>query len=279
MYRVGFNMLQRHSEFAGLINRSLAEAVQRVDDVELVTMANCTCESRACDKAQQFIEQEIDLAVVYHRNPKVVAEIRSRIFPIPVISVDVQVPLVTYFGVDNRQCGLMTADVLLEWIENNWDGSIERIVAVTDFLAAGVMDNRMDHIIKPLQLALQNQDVPLERLPCPTSRESAQEVLTAHFARYGADERIAVIAFDADMTHAILDIIDQRDQNIIVLSLGSDSELERKLLSGDYPLVAATTCDPNAYGESLLQLIRQKLSGEIVPRNNYVDVQLLRTPF
>jgi ABC-type sugar transport system substrate-binding protein len=276
-YNIGFAVLDQQSEIALDIQSSIERAAHHYTDINLIVLNNRHCDQTATQNAEQFQAWGVDLVMLFHRNAQLVSELRALLFPIPVISIDVQVPLVTYFGANERHCGMLAADALVEYADRYWGGTVDHVIALMDDAAVGIIENRVDHTLKPMVNAL--RDVPVvSKLWCPHDFKAVKRKLAQYLNKLDVNQRLAIVGFDPMMSTAMIDIAHCVKQEVVLVSHGADTKI-RRALAHESPLIAATYADPNQYGTNLLQLAYQKLSGGHVNNHNYIDVQLLRSAY
>lgn len=277
-YTIGFANFDENCRFSLAIQTSLSQAVEDNPNLNLITRYNNRCNEQALHNAREFAEREVDIVVMFHRHAQTLSAIRAFLFPIPMITIDVQVPLVTYFGRNNQRCGDMVGQAAIDWIQKHWQGRVDHIIALEDTRPDDATTLLIHSTLHTLEVNNVCKEQQVTYISIPPNIDHAGKYIADYLATHPNSRRIVAITYDTPTALLMLDVVREmgRAQDVIVLGHAADDAIRDELLCDDTPMLAASTCPADRYGDKLVQLIYQRLRGERVPAKNYITVELLQ---
>lgn len=276
-YRIGFANLDEHSPFSVTVRESLKAAVAQHPDIELLCRENNLDDARAVANATEFAAERVNLVVMFHINERLAARIKKPLGIIPLISIDIPIPFTSFVGVNNQQAGLLAANALIPWIQSQWDGRVDKILALVDARVLEIVRQRTDFTVKRL---VEQFGTPGDNIFFLDSGNTSlmalrrtSEVLT-RWARY---ERIVVIGFNEDTTIGALDAVQSHHMadRVAVVGQGADRMLLQELQRPGTPLVATTTYHPERYGARIMEAALEIRRFQRILRETYVDISVV----
>jgi len=277
-YKIGFANLSEVEEYSVIVRENLESLAAQDDAIELIMRDNDHNDAKALANANEFAEKGVDLAIVYHINERLGREIRSILRTIPLISVDIPIPLSTYVGIDNIQMANMAAEVLLDWIKQKW-GVLDKLLAVVDSRVLGQVRERVtqatDRIEQEAIIAKSNSLFLDSRYTPEENYTNLYETL------HNWDEfnKIAVVAYNDQTSLNALQVVQDLNMEHKVVIVGhAASNIVIEKIKAQTPLIASTLSYPEKYGTILLDIAKRMLNGEKIPARNYVPLGILKSP-
>jgi ribose transport system substrate-binding protein len=272
---IGFSNLTEESPFAVTVREGLQAAAARYPDLELMIRDNAMDDQRALANAQEFADLPVDLAIVFHINQSVGAQIGAllRSKRIPIIAIDIPIVLATYFGVNNHEAGVIAGKKLTEWIQAHWNGQVDKVLVLIEPRVHAVLP-RVADAVSTLQAAVHINANDVFYLDCGNDRRLTIERVIPILDQWSMYHRIAVVGFNEDSTIGILEAARRcnRESDVIVVGQGADKAAVEALRAPNSRLIATTGYRPDTYGPQLIDLSRRILHSEKVPAENFVKL-------
>jgi ABC-type sugar transport system substrate-binding protein len=278
-YTIGFSNLQDSSPFCAMVKNSLEVAVAEYPNLTLISRDNDLNDDLALANAQEFAELRVNLAIIFHINQLTGDQIYQILTVgkrIPIIAIDIPILWTTYFGVDNKQAGALAGAALGKWINANWAGQVDKILALTESRVADVVRLRIDHALATLKGMIHYDPNNLLYVDSGNVHDLSVERTIEVLQRWTDYHRIALIGFNEDTSLALMDAVRAlgRLDDVVTVGQGADRAALDELRRPDTRLIATTGYRPYAYGAHLVDLAQRILRGERVPANNYVELDL-----
>ena len=276
VYRVGFSNLDEESEYAVIVRESLQKALSPYTDIELITRDNQHSDELALQHANEFKEMGVDLAIIFHINQRFGNDLRSALFPIPIIALDIPIPMTYYFGPNNAHGGKIAGKFVSSWIKKNWDGRLDRVVALVDARVLEALKDRITYAVAEVTQSLNLTKDQILFLDCANVRSTTIERFAPLLERWKNHDTILGVGFKADTTLALLEVVKEqgREEDFIAVGHAADSYLLNELQQPNTRLLASTIYYPERYGELLTPLILARLNGEHIPIWNHIPIDL-----
>ncbi len=276
-YRIGFANLGENRPFAVEVRRGLEQAVQDVGHIDLVLADNKHDNQVALEVADYLIHTGVDIAIEYHYDEKTGSLIADKFKQagIPVIAVDTTMIGATFFGVDNYRAGRDGGIVLGNWIKQNWDGQIDRLIVLEHTMGGPLPAARITGQIDGLQEVI--GEIPPSRIISVDDRDTPTdtEAQVTHILGSLPDEhRLAIVSLSDTHTAEIISVARKagREQDVVCVAQGTGTRLTRsEVHRPGSSVVAAVAFRPEQYGEQLIELAQRLLRGEPVPPAVYID--------
>lgn len=275
---IGFSNLTEESAFCVTVRESLEAAVGRHPGLKLLCRDNALNDERAMRNAQEFAEIPVNLAIIFHINERLGAKISPLLLNrgIPIIAIDIPIPFATYFGVPNQEAGIMAGVKLAEWIEENWNGQVDKVLALVEPRVLDVVRRRIAGTVQVLQERIGYNPADVFYLDCGNERNLSIERMIPVLQQWDGCHRIAIIGFNEESTLGALDAISlaKREADVAVVGQGADKDALVALQVPGTRLVATTSYRPDTYGARIVDLALRMLNRERVPQENYIDLEL-----
>jgi ribose transport system substrate-binding protein len=276
-YKIGFANLGENRPFALEVRRGLEEAAQQVGHIDLVLADNKHDNRVALEVADYLIRSGVDIAIEYHYDEKTGSLISDKFKQacIPVIAVDTSMIGATFFGVDNYRAGRDGGIVLGNWIKQNWDGKIDRLIALEYTMGGPLPAARITGQIDGLQEVI--GEIPPSRIISVDDKDIPTDT-EAHVARIleslPDEHRLAIVSLSDMYTAEIISVARKadREQDVVCVALGAGTRLTRsEVRHPGSSVVAAVAFRPEKYGEQLIELAQRLIRREPVPPAVYID--------
>lgn len=275
-YRIGFANLNEDLPFAATVRQGLEEAALQAGDLSLRLAENSPRGQAALSSADRFIAEKVDLAILSGISEQASGQLATRLREagIPVIAVDTPVPGALFFGADHYRAGRLAGEALGTWIQVNWDGRIDRLIALDEPRAGKAPAARMQGQREGLEAAI--GPIPDDRvihLDAGSTIETSGARVAALLANHPDCHRLAVICFsdEAALGAVAAARAAGRLDDVAVVGQGAGRLAREELRTPGSRLIGSVRYAPERYGEHLLQIARQVLQGDQVPPAVYVE--------
>ncbi len=282
-YKIGFaNISEEASAFAVEVRHGLEEAARRAGNIDLIFADNQYSGEVALAVADRLVEEGIDLAIEYQIDEKVSAAIADKFQQanIPVIAVDIPMLGATFFGVDNYRAGHMAGVALGKWIQEHWQGELDRLIVLEEPRAGPLPAARIQGQLDGLRQVV--GEIPADRVIHLSSDYlggvSEAQMVGVLESLPGA-HRLAIISFNDRVMIGALSAARKlgRESDVILVSQGADRSVREEIRRPGSRVVGATAFWPERYGARLVDLALRILRGEQVPPAVYIDHSFINT--
>jgi ABC-type sugar transport system substrate-binding protein len=281
-YTIGFANFDERNSFAVSLREGLEAAAAKHSNVTLITRDNALELARAKANVEEFVNLPVDLAMISHiderEGGKLIVPLTRK--AIPVISVIHAIPMTTYVGLDTEQAGQVIGEDLAKWIQANWNGQVDKVLALTNMRAVNSIPQQIGAAIKQLlsQTQLDDKDVLYfddGGLPEITS-ERVRDIIQS----WGEFHHIVVIALGDHIALAAFEAIRAlgREADTLIGGMDGLDIAAEELNNPDSHLLYSLSFDNERFGERLLDMALGTLQGEKVPRVERVPFAYLRNP-
>lgn len=270
-YRIGFaNLGEDQSVFAVDVRHGLEQAARTLGNIDLIMADNRLDGEVAAKVADRLVTENIDLVIEYQIDEYMGGLVASKFHEakIPVIAVDIPMVGATYFGVDNYRAGQMAGVALGQWIEQYWQGQVDRVLLLQHKQAGSLPAARMRGQLEGLQSVLPHlsPDQITSNNDSTTIRDFEQSVQQT-LQPLPPMQRVAILSFNDNATmgalHAVRSL--HREKNVAIVGQGADRQVRKEIRAAISPVIGATAFWPERYGQRLIELALKILQGEPVP--------------
>jgi len=278
-YLIGFSNMSESIPFSALVREGLERVVAEHPDIELIVRDNDFDNERARANAEEFASKPVDLAIIYHIDERLGNDLRHILSPgdnrIPIIAVDIPLPLTTFLGIDNYRAGYQAGEALGQWIQANWDGQVDKVLIMTEQRAVSAIRDRSNAALDGLKDLVSFSGDNVLYLDGGTQREIAFErslpILQLWFD--SGVERVAVMCTNDDTAMGVLEAGRELDQEekLAVIGQGANLAIHEFRNNPNTHFIASPAYFPERYGEHLIDLALRILNGERVPSNNLIE--------
>ncbi|MBN1311794.1 MAG: DeoR/GlpR family transcriptional regulator [Anaerolineae bacterium] len=277
MYRIGFaNLSETESQFAVDVRRGLERAAQNAHNIDLIVYDNRLDPQHALRVADRLVEDGIDLAIEYQIDYKTGSILMEKFkhHNIPVIAVDIPIVGATFFGVDNYRAGHIAGVALGEWIIDQWDGIIERLLVLTEPRAGSLPETRIHGQLAGLQEVIGPLDEDrIIYLDSGNTRAISEAEVVRTLEQLEQYSRIGILSFNDDAALGALQAAQRldREKHVVIVGQGADRFVRNEIRRPNSRIIGSTTFFPEGYGEKLLNLALRMLRDEPVPPALYME--------
>ena len=274
-FTVGFANLTESLPDAVYHREALESAISYFPDLNLIIRNNNLDDETALRNAQEFATLPVDLAIFSHINERMGQEIQKIFLSrnIPVIAVEIPIPMATYFGAHNVDAGNIAGQALGEWIQKQWNGQLDKVLVLTESRVVSVIRERLLCAIDGLSEWVEFDPDHVLYLDSGHDRDITMSRTRDVLERWHAYEHIGVIAIDDFAAIAAIEAVRQlgREDHVAVVGHGGyDLAMEEMRRPGSC-MVASTDFHMDVYGISVLKLAQRMLNGERVPQHNFIE--------
>lgn len=273
-YKVGFTTLAESQPFSVIVREGIQAAAAQHPEIELIIRDNDMDNERALANAQEFANIPVDLAIIYHVDERFNPQINRVLMQhqIPVIAIDIPIPLTIYFGANNKQAGILAGEELGKWIKANWDGHIDKIIVPTDSRVLEVVRQRLDFALKGLADYTDYNSDHVFFLDGANNRQVCAERSRAVLENWADFHHIAVVGLNDDLALGVLDAAKALGREHDMIAVGQGATLLGEAFSQpDGRFLGSVAYFPDNYGKHLIDLSLRILRGERVPRENFIE--------
>ena len=275
-YRIWFANLGESMPFSIDVRRGIERAAQAAGNIDLVLADNSLDGQTALAVAERFAAQELDLVIEYQIDEQIGSQImdKFRQAGISVIAVDIPIVGATYFGVDNYRAGQMAGMALTNWIKENWDSRIDRLIVLEEPRAGSLVAARIHGQLDKLKALLGEIPADLQlTLNSGNTCEISEIEMAAALKGMPDAHKVAVVCFNDDAALGALMAARalQREQDIVIVGQGADRRVREEMRHPGCRIIGSTAYEPERYGEQLIPLALKILRGEPVPPAVYIE--------
>ncbi|MEZ4670868.1 MAG: substrate-binding domain-containing protein [Anaerolineae bacterium] len=274
-YTIGFSNLSEEHPYAVTVRESLQHAVAEHPNLQLVVRDNAKDDDRAIANAQEFAAIPVDLAMIYHLGERVGPTISSALLKkgIKIIAIDIPIPpWAIYYGVNNQLAGGMVGEALGNWINQHWNGQVDKVLVLTESRVLDFVRQRLSSAVDKMVSVLGFTPHDIMYLDAGNDRLPSADAVNNIMQRWNDVQRIAIIGFNDETALGALDAARALGRESHVVVVGQGGNLAPIELSNPKSrLIASTAYFPESYGPRLVKLALQMLNNEKVAREQFND--------
>jgi ribose transport system substrate-binding protein len=278
-YLLGFANSDETIEFAANIRRGLEKAVTVHPEFELISRDNASDTTKTLAHIDEFAHLPVDLAIIYHLDESMALSLVSPLKEkqIPVISVEHPIPMTTFLGLDDASLGRMAAEEVGRWVQKNWNGQIDKVVALIDPRRFGGHLKRFSAAISTLKRYARFNDDQVLYLDSSSQPAVAGERFGRLLDTWIAYHHLVVMTAGDLTAVAVLNAARavNRESDLAVLSGNGLQPAIDEFQKPFSRLLVSPAVYPERYGEYLIDLARRLLKGEPVPSVNWIEPVVL----
>lgn len=183
---------------------------------------------------------------------------------IPVLAVDISLPGAPFFGIDSAAMGTYNGEWMAEWIKENWEGSCDYVVLITQIASGDEVNLRVRNSATAMQEAgiEIGEVVEIEgQNDTAVTQQRFSDFLTAH----PETEKIVVFTINENAgtgVHAAAATAD-REWDVRVMTSNCSTPFVEQMyeVAGETSFMAACANYPEHYGEQCCELIQSYFDG------------------
>lgn len=274
---IGFSNLDEHNPFTRQVREHLEAFALQDPQIDLIVRDNDLDTEKAKRNAQEFADANVDAAIIFHiderANEEVVLPLRLK--QIPIVCVDIPIQRSIYFGINNPEVGAMAGNILAEWINNHWNGQLDKTLVLTEYRILDIFRQRFDSAVQRLETHVSTFDRDhLLYLDNGGRRDITAQRVTDVMNSWSNQEHIAIICMNDSIARGALDAVRdlRRENHVAMLSYDGTPVAIEEFRTPNSPLIASPWLRPKVYGKRLLEIATQLVEKQHVPQWNYVEV-------
>ncbi len=268
LIRIGFANQDDTSPFSALVRQGMVEAA-RIANIELLLADNFNSGPTALANADYFIHEHVDLIVEFNTdisyNNMIMERIRSA--HIPVIAIDIPMPGATFVGVDNYRSGLMAGRLAGAYINQCWQGRVDKVLSLELPSSGPVPAARMQGRIDGLRESCTAPDEHIVHLDSKNTYSEAYTTVTALLPTIPSASHIIIFGINDEVTLGALAAFADAgaSKRVIAVGQGTGSSAREELQRTGSRLIGSVTSFPEHYGKIIIDTALQMLQGKQVP--------------
>ncbi len=276
MYRIGFANLSEYTPFIRDVCSGLEQAVVSNGNIDLVLGDKQLDPVAAIQVTDHFLEQNLDLVIECQTDEATGNLIAHRFQQanIPVIAVDIPMVGATYFGADNYVAGKLAGVELGRAINKQWDGVFEHLIVIEHERTGKLLTmRRIQGQIDGLREMLPPfSDAKMIYIDFDNTVDSSYSFVRETLDQIADTDRIAVVCFNDDAAIGVMRAAEQSGhiRNLLLVGQGADRRIRSEMRKQNTAVVGSTAFCPECYGEYLVSLALDILSGKPVAPAHYV---------
>ena len=281
-WRLGFANLTEKHEFAVAVRQGLEQAAKERGSIELVMADNASDPDIAVANARELLDPargRVDLLIEYqqdeHANYVIMDLCRSA--GVPVIAVDIPASGAVYFGVDNYRVGSIAGDAAVRWIQQRWDGRLDKVVCLEQPESGVIPATRIQAQLDRLQAAFHLAEADIIRCDTHGDLEASPRAAIQALRNIPWSKRVLMIGINFNSALGSLAAAEalDRQEHTAVVSQNASARIRQELLRRNPMLIGAVDYFPQHYGAKLLPIALDLLEGRPTPPAVYTEHLLL----
>ena len=278
-WRVGFSNLTEKQEFAVSVRQSIERAVNENGTIDLLLGDNEAEPGIALANAKSLLEAKVDLVIEYQQDEQTNNVLMDlfRSAMVPVIAIDIPLPGATFFGADNYRAGRIAGDAAARWIREHWNGKLDKLVCLEQPESGPVPAARIQGQIDGLRSSTQISSDCIIRLSTRGDLEGSQLAATQALRNIPLGKRVLFVGINAHSALGALAAAETLDRQACtaVISQNASGRIRRELLRRNPMLIGAVDYFPQNYGNKVIQLAIEILTGRPTTPAVYTDHMLI----
>jgi ribose transport system substrate-binding protein len=266
-FRIGFDMNGLDTVFTGLVRQSLMQAAAKAS-IELLTLDNQDG-ALSLSNADTLIAEGVDLAIVFQGQQSICETLAAKYAAagVPTIAIDTPVPGAYFFGANNYRAGLMAGRYLGKWAINNWKGISPDVILLEYRRAGPVPQSRVEAMLAGFRHSFRHfEKCPVFRLDTIGNFGSAYDQVQKHLKQNGSRHTLVAAVNDVAALGALKAFAKfGNDELCAVVSQNADQMGRSALRQPQSRLIGSVAYFPERYGDSLIALARNILTGSTPP--------------
>lgn len=274
-FTIGFANLAESIPSCAFRRQMLEEEIKAHPDFRLIVRDNNLDDATALANVAEFSQHPVNLAILFHINEKIGPELTQPFFTknIPMIAVDVPMPLASYFGANNQQAGQLAGEALGRWVQQNWDGNVDKVLVLTESRVVSVVRDRVQYALGALRTVVPHDPKNVLHVDSETQKSIAKQRTMEVMERWKQFERIAVICINDDCALGAIEAARElgRESHMAVVGQGADDGARQEIANPRSAFVASTDYHLEQYSKRLVELALMIADHQRIPSKNYVE--------
>ena len=278
-YRIGYADQIVKDGWLRMVNASLLRAAEQAN-IELILVSNRNDPKVAVRNARQLVRESPDLIIEFQIDESVAPAVAAQYVEagIPAIAVDVPHPGATFFGANNHQAGFLGGRHLGRWVRSQWHHVPDEIILIGQPRAGSVVASRVTGVLTGILEVLPELEgrCPVVHLDGDGQFKLALERVRHHLRGSKAKHVLVGCVNDASALAAVRAFQEAgRADRCAVVGQNAEPDARTELRQPKTPLVASVGYYPERYGDALIRLALDILSGKAVPPAVFIKHQVI----
>jgi len=252
----------------------LLAILEHYPNITLIERPTLHDTSTAIAHAQDLAQLGVDIVIINHLDQRAgFALVKPLIMKrIPIISVEIEFPMTIFLGVDNDLSGRFAAKEAANWIHDNWDNKIDKILIGLDQRVTSTHRQRIESVLNTLEQWVHYESDQILHIDTNMSSDITYQNTYPILQRWKDSHRILMIAIGDTIAKGMLDISRDlgRKDDVVVVSFDGTALALEEFRRPDCRLLVSPTFQPTEYGKHLINLVNRVIQGERVPRQNLI---------
>ena len=278
-YRIGYADQIVKDGWLRMVNAGLIRAAERAN-IELILVSNRNDPKVAVRNARQLVRENPDLIIEFQIDESIAPAVASQYVEagIPAIAVDIPHPGATFFGANNHQAGFLGGRHLGRWVKSQWHHLPDEIILIGQPRAGSVVASRVNGVLTGILEVLPELEgsCPVTHLDGDGQFKLALERVRRHLHGAKAKHVLVGCVNDASALAAVRAFQEAGcAERCAVVGQNAEPDARTELRQRKTPLVASVGYFPERYGEALIRLALDILSGKAVPPAVFIKHQVI----
>jgi ribose transport system substrate-binding protein len=266
--RIGFATRGVDTAFSRAVTVSVQRAAEEAG-IELVTVSSHRSPRAAVRNAETLVREGVDLVIEFQCHERVADVIASRFLQggIPVIAIEIPHPGATFFGADNHRAGTIGGQAMARWVRKHWAGELACIMLVEEDAAGPLARLRVSGMLAGMREGLpEARNAITFELDGKGSLERTLEAVRRHLRRL-PPQKTVILAGNDPMALGAIRAFEEcgRARLCAVMGQNATQEARVEMRRAGSPLVGSVAYFPERYGDEIIRLAGNILSGQAVP--------------
>ena len=278
-WRIGFSNLTEEQDFTVKVRQSIERAAAQSGNIELILTNNDTNPQQALENARRMLDAKVDLVIEYQQDERTNYMLMDlfRSAKTPVLAVDIPMPGAVYFGADNFRAGRIAGEAATQWIRQNWDGKVDKIVCLEQSESGSIPAARIQGALISLRNSFMLKDSDILHYETHGALDESRSAATQALRNIPWGRKVLFVGINANSTMGALEAAEVlgRQSCTAVVSQNVTGHIRRELQARNPMLIGAVDYFPGTYGERIVQLALNMLSGNATAPATYTDHLLI----
>ena len=278
-YRIGYADQIVKDGWLRMVNAGLIRAAEQAN-IELIIVSNRNDPKVAVRNARQLVRENPDLIIEFQIDESIAPAVAAQYVEagIPAIAVDIPHPGATFFGANNHQAGSLGGHHLGRWVRSHWRHVPDEIMLIGQPRAGSVVASRITGVLTGILEVLPELEgrCPVVHLDGDGPFKLALERVRHHLRGSKATHVLVGCVNDASALAAVRAFQEAgRAERCAVVGQNAEPDARTELRQPKTPLVASVGYFPERYGDALIRLALDILSGKAVPPAVFIKHQVI----
>jgi DeoR/GlpR family transcriptional regulator of sugar metabolism/ABC-type sugar transport system substrate-binding protein len=272
-FRIGFLVDRDRGFFIQEVYNSLLDSVLERDNVSLDIRETERGFYSTVRNADVLLSQHPDLVINFTLCAESLSYIgdKCKARGVKLMTIDLQDRESVYFGADNALAGALAASHTIRFIQENWRGRLDHIVAFARHGIDPVTNLRVMSVVERIQEEICCSSPEPEVIEWDTPNEAPKEALLKFLLSVPKGDKVLFITFNLPHILGSYELITQHmdPKNTLIVGQNFNEQVEELMRRPNSPILGCVHYNPEKYGSRVLDIALRMLNGESVESVNY----------